>query len=321
MAAVISAAVDAWHSRGSASSAGSDWLGDSLDGGPLVRLVLSLSQLLDADGGAAQPARLLAWLNRSADGWTLWDASGHLEAALEGQPPSSWGENECVLLSTAFIVVEGGRAAHLAGAAPARVYVAFHAGAVEHVPELIAEPPRWRYSGRTPDARPASVQSLLRWDIAAPLPSGSLSVTGRVVGECLRSYPHITGVQTAAAPPNGQAPQGARLRLRDLQGRDVVDIFMDQYRKRLPPGEPREPGSMMRACLSQSVCRRRAWRDCDCPPGDSGAFQEAERRVSARHGREPVLRRPGAARRLGGHISASACAHSSCGADQPDRLC
>jgi hypothetical protein len=253
MSAVISAAVDAWHSRGCASSAGSDWLGDSLDGAPLVRLVLSLSQLLGADGGAApaQPARLLAWLNRSADGWTLWDASGHLEAALEGQPPSSWGENECVLLSSAFIVVEGGRAAHLAGAAPARVYVAFHAGAVEHVPELIAEPPRWRYSARMPDARPASVQSLLRWDVAAPPPTGSfLSVTGRVVGECLRSYPHITGVQTAAA--NGQAPQGARLRLRDLHGRDVIDIFMDQYRKRLPPGEPRESCSMTRACLSQS---------------------------------------------------------------------
>ena len=242
LAAVISAAEDAWRARGCTASS-ADWPYDTLDGAPLVRLVVSLSQLFDDDSRAA-PARLLAWLNRSADGWVLWDASGRLEAALEGQPHSSWGDNECILLSTAFVVAEGGQAAHLAGAAPARIYVAFHSSAVEPVPELAAEPRQhWHYSVRTPDAAPVSVRSLLRWDAAAP-PNGAsyLSVTGRIVGESLRMYPHVAGAQTAAVVPSGQASQGTRLRLRDSQSRDVIDIFLDHYRKRLPPGECRKSG-------------------------------------------------------------------------------
>ena len=242
MAAVLDAAVGAWHSRGSAASSGNDWLSDTLDGAPLVRLVSPISQLFDAavpgDAACVQPVRLLAWLNRSSDGWTLWDASGHLEAVLEGRPPSSWGESECVVLSTAFIVVEGARAAHLARTAPARVYASFHAAAVEVVAELAAEPrwQRWRYIAPVL-GQVSSVRSLLRWSAPAPLNTPNLSVTGLVVGECLRTFPHLSSVQPATALQLGQASQGTRLRLRDLQSRDVIDIFLDHHRKRLPPGE------------------------------------------------------------------------------------
>jgi len=255
LAATCSAAVKAWHARGSAAPSGGEWLGDTLDGAPLVRLVVPFAQLFDdamlRGVVPVQPARLLAWLHRSADGCVLWDASGHLEAALEGQPAWSWGENECVVLSNAFVVAEGGRAAHLAGAAPARVYVAFHAAALQRLPELAAEPPlqRWPYSAPAPVASSATVPSLLRWDLSAP-PGGSyVSVTGRIVGECLSTFPHLTGGMAASGLHSGQAPQGTRLRLADPLGRDVIDIFLDHCRRRLPPGEPQLPVLMCAAAF------------------------------------------------------------------------
>ena len=246
VSALLDAAVGAWHSRGCAASSGNDWLCDTLDGAPLVRLVSPISHLFEAavPGAAAcvQPVRLLAWLNHSSDGWVLWDASGHLEAVIEGRPLSSWGANECVVLSTAFIVVEGARAACLARTAPTRVYVSFHAAAAELVAELAAEPPRQRWRYNAPGfGEPSSVRSLLRWAAPAPPSTPHLSVTGLIIGECLRSFPHLSGVQPAAALQSGQASQGTRVRLRDLHGRDFVDVFLDHHRKRLPPGESHAP--------------------------------------------------------------------------------
>ena len=245
VSAVLDAAVGAWHRRGCSASSGNDWLCDTLDGAPLVRLVLPISQLFEAAvpnaAACVQPVRLLAWLNHSADGWVLWDTSGHLEAVIEGRVHSSWGANECVVLPTAFVVVEGARAACLARTAPTRVYVSFHAAAVELVAELAAEPPRqrWRYTAPV-FGQPSSVRSLLRWDVPAPPTTPHLSVTGLVIGECLRSFPHLSGVQPAAALQSGQSSRGTRLRLRDLHGRDFVDVFLDHHRKRLPPGESHE---------------------------------------------------------------------------------
>ena len=260
LSAVLDAAVDAWHSRGYAASSGNDWLCDTLDGAPLVRSVSPISQLFDAaslgTAACAQPVCLLAWLNYSSDGWVLWDASGHLEAVLEGCPSASWGANECVVLSTAFIVVEGARAACLARTAPARVYVSFHAAAVTLVAELAAHPPRqrWRYTMPV-FGEPSSVRSLLRWVAPAPPGTPYLSVTGLVIGECLRSFPHLSGVQPAAALQFGQASQGTRLRLRDLQGRDFVDVFLDHHRKRLPPGASLMPAGV-RALRTSEPCVR-----------------------------------------------------------------
>ena len=301
LSAVLDAAVNAWHSRGCAASSGNDSLCDTLDGAPLVRLVSPMSQLFDAAGLGAtacmQPVRLLAWLNHSSDGWVLWDASGHLEAVLEGCPPSSWGANECVVLSTGFITVEGARAACLARKAPTRIYVSFHAAALELVAELASEPPRPRWRNTMPVfGEPSSVRSLLRWVAPAPTGTACLSVTGLVIGECLRSFPHLSSVQPTAALQSGQASQGTRLRLRDLHGRDFVDVFLDHYRKKLPPGESHMPAGVRAPRMSEPcVLRCRPWRNRDHPSGFPASCKESERRVPACHGRESVLREPGPA--------------------------
>jgi hypothetical protein len=135
------------------------------------------------------------------------------------------------------------------------VYVSFHAAAVELVAELAAEPPRqrWRYTAPV-FGQPSSVRSLLRWDAPAPPTTPHLSVTGLVIGECLRSFPHLLGVHPAAALQSGQSSQGTRLRLRDLHGRDFVDVFLDHHRKRLPPGESHESHTLF---TPVGVC---AWR-------------------------------------------------------------
>ena len=229
-------------------------------------------------GSSEHGAVMLAWLERSASGgWMLTDATCSLEAAPEGLTLPAPGAKEwahqgmCVLLRRGYVIAEGVASAHRAGGLPLRLYAAFHVSDVVHLaaldvavrapasaapsfaaaamgieplPSLLLMP-----AAEVPSAANSkSVCTFMRWyaDCSAcpeSIPPGvvlQVCVRGRVVAECMRSRPHIQGPLHHGMPDAEQRTErNSRLRLRDVTGRDNIDIFIDDHRRRLPPGARR----------------------------------------------------------------------------------
>jgi hypothetical protein len=248
LAALRAAACAAWtaHGRAAPRVVGGGWYGDMLDGAALVRHVAPLQSLLaaaasDAGGSECEPAVLLAWAHRAAEGaWLLADASGSLEAAAEGRAAGSgdWAHHgQCLMLRRGHVIAEGARDAHAAGGAPARLYVAFNLLDATHIALLDAAPPpppRWA-PPRAAATPPSAVTPLLVWKRDG-VAEQQARVHGRVVGESLRTRPHVAGPLPPGAPLLPPPQWAARLRLRDAAGRDTIDVYLDQHRCRLPPG-------------------------------------------------------------------------------------
>jgi hypothetical protein len=240
LSSLRAAAEGAWRAgaRMAARDSSAGWPGDALDEGGLARLVAPLQALLGACAPGGQPAALLAWARRSADGgpgWLLSDATGSVEALPEpcdaladccAPPPWLATDGQCVMLARARVVAEGAQG----GAAPLRLYIAFAPAHAQRVPAAdlpSRAPPPQRAAAPDPwrEAAALGVRAALRSS------AKQLCVRALVVGERIRSVPHLMGPDAATA-----TAQGSRLRLRDLAGRDCVDLYLDSHRRQLPPG-------------------------------------------------------------------------------------